>query len=191
MKKILIAALAATAFAGTASAQANNNGVVGSVVMNLKANVAEICGAVDYLNPVDVDFGELSTVLTSATVEKSNGLTIVCNDAAGGKVTIASANAGKLLRNGALTGNGNEIGYTVSSTGGSGLSPLPGGTSLATPKEITFNGSTAFVAGQSMTLKFAVNGVLQANVSNINDGERTTVYAGAYSDIVTVSVTSN
>lgn len=189
MKKLVIAALAATVLAGSASAQ-NNNGVVGTVQMNLKANVAEICGAVDFLNPVDVDFGELSTIATTATVERANNLTIVCNDAAGGTVKITSTNAGKLLRNGTLTGSSNEIAYTVGATGGSGLA-FPAGTSLATPKDLPFAGSSAFVAGQSMTLRFTLNGVLQANVPGINDGERTTVFAGAYSDTVNVSVTSN
>lgn len=191
MKKIILAAVAATGFvASPAFAQANNNGVVGNVVMNLTADVSSICGAVDFLNPVTVNFNDLATVATTATVTRSNGLSIICNDADGGTVTTTSANAGQLRRNGTLTGAGNVIPYTVGITGGSGLA-VPAGTSLATPVSRTFSGSTAYLAGQSMTVNFTTNGVLESNVGNVNEGERTTVFAGNYTDTVTVSVTAN
>jgi spore coat protein U-like protein len=47
------------------------------------------------------------------------------------------------------------------------------------------------MAGQSMTLNFTTNGVLESNVGSVNEGERTTVFAGNYTDTVTVSVTAN
>jgi spore coat protein U-like protein len=193
MKKLVFAALAATTtfVAAPAFAQApNNNGVVGNVVMNLSADVSTICGAVDFLNPVPVNFNDLSTVATSATVTRSNGLSIICNDADGGTVTVTSANGGQLRRNGTLTGAGNVIPYTFGATGGSGLA-IPAGSSLASPVARTFSGSTAYMAGQSMTLNFTTNGVLESNVGSVNEGERTTVFAGNYTDTVTVSVTAN
>jgi hypothetical protein len=64
MKKLVFAALAATTtfVAAPAFAQApNNNGVVGNVVMNLSADVSTICGAVDHINPVSLNFNDLST----------------------------------------------------------------------------------------------------------------------------------
>lgn len=180
----------APALAQSAPATPIAPGVVGTVQMNLSADVAEICGAVDFLNPVPLDFGTLSSVATNATVTKSNGVSIICNDAAGGTVTVTSANSGKLLRNGTLTGQGNEIGYTLEATGGSGLA-IPAGSSLSSPISRAFNGSNAFRQGQSVTYRFTTNGVLESNVGTVNEGERTTVFAGNYTDTVLVSVTSN
>jgi spore coat protein U-like protein len=195
MKQLLAtsAALAMLAAAGTASAQTAqpNDGVVGAVVMNLSADVSSICGAVDFINPVGLNFNDLAAVDTATPVTRSNNVTIICNSANGGTVTLSSANSGELRRGGTETGAGRTIPYTVgTNTVGNGFM-IAAGSSLASPIARTFSGSTAIMAGQGVTYNFTTNGVLQSNVSGVNNGERTTVFAGNYTDTVTVSVTAN
>ncbi|WP_448659881.1 spore coat protein U domain-containing protein [Sphingomonas sp. CJ99] len=194
MKKIYAAAVAAIAIASATPAFAQvaqpNDGVVGSVVMNLSADVSQICGVVDNINPVAVNFGDLAAVATTAQVTMVNNVTVVCNDPAGGTVSVVSSNAGRLLRNGNLDTAGNVIPYTFQATGGNGLA-IPAGTTLGTAVTRPFSGSTAMMAGSGLTFRFTVNGVLESNQSNINNGERTTVFEGTYTDVVTVSVTAN
>lgn len=188
MKKIALLAAGAAAMAFTTSAQAQSSGTVD---MLLQGEVAEVCGAFDFQSsPVLIDFGTLSDVEVGAqTPEIANGVTIVCNDANGGTVNITSATGGTLKRAGTSGGSGNEIGYTVRATGGSGLAF--GATDLSSDVDLTFSGSTAFLNGQSMTLRFAADGVRITNDSEANEATRTSVFAGTYQDTVTVSVTAN
>jgi len=176
-------ALAAAVISTPAAAQ--------EVVMSLTGEVDQICGAFDFQEqPVLIDFGTLSNVpVGSQTPEQVNNVSIVCNDAAGGTVTVTSANNGLLFRDGTSGGSGNQVGYTVRATGGNGLAF--DATTLTTPVSRPFNGSTAFIAGSGLTLRFAANGVLEENVGSVNGADRTTVFAGTYTDTVTVAVTAN
>lgn len=186
MKKniALIATAAAFAFAAPAAAQSGP-----TVEHLLQGEVAVICGAYDFQNsPVLIDFGTLSDVdVGSLTPEVVNGVTIVCNDPDGGTVNITSQNGGSMFLEG--TGGANrEVGYVVRATGGSGLAFAQ--TPLTSDVNLPFNASGAFLNGQSMTLRFAANGVAQDAPAG-NDAPSTTVFAGTYTDTVTVSVTAN
>lgn len=143
MKKIIAFATGAAALAFATSAQAN------TVEMELTGEVEEICGAFDFqANPVLIDFGALSAIeVGSQTPEVVNGLTIVCNVAAGGTVNITSQNGGVMERDGTSGGPNNEVGYTVRATGGSGLTFAS--TTLASDINLPFNGSPAYLAGQT------------------------------------------
>lgn len=186
MKKTiaLVASAAAVAFAAPVAAQSGP-----TVDHLLTGEVADICGAYDFQNsPVLIDFGTLSDVdVGSQTPEIANGVTIVCNGANGGTVNITSANGGALFLDG--TGGANrEVGYTVRATGGSGLAF--NATALTSDVNLPFGASGAFLNGQSMTLRFAANGVAQDSPAG-NEAPSTTVFAGTYTDTVTVSVTAN
>ncbi|MEE4213076.1 MAG: hypothetical protein V2I43_27840 [Parvularcula sp.] len=188
MKKIVATTALMCAAIVTTSANAQS---AGSVDMALQGEVTQVCGAFDFQSsPVLIDFGTLSDVeVGSQTPEIANNVTIVCNDPDGGIVNITSANSGVLERVGSAGGEGNEVGYTVRATGGSGLAF--GASDLSNDVEVSFSGAPAFINGQSMTLRFAANGVRITDDTNANDATRTSVYAGTYTDLVTVSVTAN
>lgn len=85
MKKLVIAALAATAFAGTASAQT-------SVEIPLKGTLAKRCTISAFLNgPFDV------LNLESTGVQGNESLTTNCNYGGSNFITLVSANKGKLV----------------------------------------------------------------------------------------------
>lgn len=185
MKKLLIAAVASTAFIAT-PALADN-----SLTYSLDADVGSICGVfrhngTAFVTNVPVNFGELAT--TSAAVNVGAGsATYRCNSANGFTRTITSANSGVLKRDGSAGGALNEISYTMSHGGGSGLNFAA--QTLATPKVTNLSGSGAFLAGQTGSVNFQVTGVQAA--AGGNEAPGTTVYAGNYSDTVTIAVTAN
>lgn len=185
MKKMLIAALAATSF-GATPALADNQ-----IAYAVSGNVGSICGVFrhdgsNFLTTVPVNFGELAT--TSAQVAVGAGsATYRCNSANGFSRSITSANNGVLIRNGSSGGAANQIAYTMSHGGGSGLGFAA--QSLAGGKTTTHGGSTAFLAGQTGSVNFQVNGVQAAPDGNQSPG--TTVFAGTYTDTVTIAVTAN
>lgn len=185
MKKTfaLAASAAAVAFAAPAAAQNAN-----PIVHELSGEVEAVCTLADSTPaPVQIDFGTLSNVdVGSLTTEQANGVTIICNDPDGGTLSITSANNGVLRRDGTSGGANNEVGYQFRTTG---TITVPAG-NLATPVTRTFNASSAYINGQSITLRFAANGVRAPSPAG-NGGVISTVYAGTYSDTVTVSVTAN
>lgn len=160
------------------------------VTMSLTGEVEAICGVFDdESSPVEIDFGMLSDVeLGQQTPAITNSVTLICNDPDGGTLTIQSENGGKLWREGTSGGEANEIGYTVSTAGSSGLAIQP--TDLTSPVTTTFLGSPDLINGQPMSISFRANGVSRDAPAG-NGGRTTTVYAGAYNDIVRVSVTAN
>ena len=187
MKKIIALSAAAIAMAAVSAPAAAQSGP--TVEHALTGEVGSICGAFDFQSsPVLIDFGILSDVpVGQFTPEQANGVTIVCNSPNGGTVNITSLNGGNLFLDG-TGGNGREVGYQVRGTGGT---LNFGTTTLASDVNLNFNGAPAMVAGQSITLRFAAEGVLEENVSAVNEADRTTVFAGTYTDTVTVSVTAN
>lgn len=178
MKKLLLAAVAAATF--TTPALADN-----TLTYNLDADVGSICGVWKFDGPtVQVNFGELAT--TSAEVVQGAGsATYRCNNPGGFTRTVSSANSGKLVRDGTTGDALNSIAYTFQHGGGSGLGTAA--TQLTAPITTTHAGSGAFLAGQTGSVTFRVNGV-QASAGG-NNAPGTTVFAGNYTDVVTISVT--
>jgi spore coat protein U-like protein len=180
MKKLLLAAVAAATF--TTPALADN-----TLTYNLDADVGSICGVFKFDGPtVQVNFGELALTPSANEVSAPAGsATYRCNNPGGFTRTISSANSGKLVRDGSSGDALNSIAYTFQHGGGSGLGVAA--TQLTAPITSTHAGSGAFLAGQTGSVTFRVNGVQAAPGGNNAPG--TTVFAGNYTDIVTISVT--
>ncbi len=140
MKNILLAAVAAVAFAGSASAQT-------SVNIPLSGTLAKACTISAFLNgPFD------ALNMTSTTTQGAESLTTNCNYSAGASgnlVTLTSTNAGKLKSAG-----GQEVDYLFSVSGG----VLPE-TALTAPVVITFGAgapaNTNFTRSMSVRLATA------------------------------------
>jgi hypothetical protein len=183
MKTLLIGA-AALALAST-PAFADN-----TLTYNLNADVGSICGVWNYQgDTIAVPFGDLALTPDTTQVVKSAGsASYRCNSPAGFDRTIHSANGGKLVRVSSSGGAGNEIPYEMSHGGGSGLSFAYQG--LSSDRTDTFGGSLAFLAGQTGSVNFRTNGVWNQN-AGANNAPGTTVFAGNYQDVVTISVTAN
>lgn len=183
MKKLLIGA-AALSFVST-PALADN-----TLTYNLDADVGSICGVFNYQgNTVAVPFGDLATVAdTAQVVVPAGSASYRCNSAAGFTRTISSANQGKLVRAGSNGDANNSIGFEMTHGGGNGLGFAY--QSLASSKVQSFGGSPAFLSGQTGGVTFRVNGVYNVN-ANANNAPGTTVFAGEYTDTVTISVTAN
>ena len=181
MKKLLIGA-AALAFAAT-PALANN-----TLTYNLDADVSSVCGVYSSQGTaITVAFGDLAMTPVATQVVKSAGsATYRCNSTAGFSRSISSANAGRLKRTGSNGDAANSIAFEMSHGGGSSLNFDYA--ALTTPKTGSFGGSSAFLAGQTGSVNFRLNGV--ANVGG-NESTGTTVFAGDYTDVVTIAVTAN
>lgn len=164
------------------------------LTITLTGEVTPICGVTnDETNaapgPIPINFGMLSdTPVGQQTDRITSRLLITCNSPDGGSVTINSENGGKLFLDG-VGGEAREVGYTISSVGGFGLF-FPE-TDLGADVVRTFPGAAQFIQGQRLTLFFKANGVAVNNDANANEADRTTVFAGNYTDVVTVSVTAN
>lgn len=182
MKKLIVLAASAAAFATPAMA-----GEAGPITYNLEASVPLMCNAYAGSATNSVNFGDLSEVLKSETREQSaGGLGIRCNSANGFNRTVASLNGGKLVRTGSDGNAYNSIAYEMSQ-GGGGHTSIPW-TSLATPFSQDKSGSI-WLAGQTGSIKFRVNGVNDPSTNNY-EAPGTTVYAGTYTDTVTYTVTA-
>jgi hypothetical protein len=187
MKKILsVAAVLAGLSATPAFAQAVPT-FGDNLTVNLAADVAARCDA--RLNGGDgtvlnIDFDTLSSTDTAAQVTRAGGsVTYICNDPDGFTRTITSANGGFLTLNGAATtANNRRIRYTVQHGGGSGLGFAE--TQLTAPVAANFG---AMLSGQTGGLTFRANGVSQLDPSG-SGTQVTTVFAGDYSDVVTIAI---
>lgn len=187
MKKLLIATVAAVATLAAASTASAASTFGTSLTINLAADVAARCDA--RLNSADgtvlaIDFDTLSSTDTAAQVTRSGGsVTYICNDVDGFTRTITSANDGYMTLGGTATAASNRrIRYTVQSGGGSGLSFVE--TQLTAPITGNFG---AMLNGQTGGLTFRANGVSQLDPSG-SGSQVTTVFAGDYSDVVTIAI---
>ena len=182
MKKISAIAILASGLVAMPAA-------ANTLTYNVQADVGSVCGVYKFDGPtVTVDFDTLSATPTSTQVTEAAGsATYRCNSTAGFTRTVSSANGGYLTLNGATTtDNLRRIPFTMSHGGGSGLGFAA--TQLTAPITSNFGGSAAFLAGQTGSVNFQTNGV-QAAVGG-NDAPGTTVFAGDYSDVVTITVTA-
>lgn len=184
MKKILAAAAALAVL--TAASAASAQSVYGTnLTVNLSADVALRCDA--RLNSatgtiLDIDFGTLSSVDTAATVSMGAGsMSYICNDADGFTRTISSANSGYLTLDGAsTTANNRRIAYTMSHGGGSGLAFAD--TQLTAPLATNLG---AMLGAQTGSVTFKANGVMTGGGTS---AQSTSVFAGDYSDVVTIAI---
>jgi hypothetical protein len=97
--------------------------------------------------------------------------------------TITSANSGYMTLNGAATTSANRrIRYTVQHGGGSGLAFAE--TQLTAPRTDNFG---AMLNGHTGSLTFRANGVSQLDASG-SGTQVTTVFAGDYSDVLTIAI---
>lgn len=188
MKKLTIAALVASvATGGVASAEFGDK-----ATFNLKATVGSVCGVAQFAGlERDIDFGDLADDPTTAGVNgvsslAGSSISYICNSPNGFTRTISSTNGGVMLRTGGGTGGADSIAYKMSHTGGSGLGFND--ISLSTDRVDNLGGSTAFLNGQTAEITFTTAGVLDAGEVP-NEGDRTTVFAGDYTDTVTITVT--
>lgn len=183
MKKI---ALIAAGFAALAAAPVSAQ----TLTYNLNAQAAPSCGVYNSAGAtIPVNFGQLATVAPSNTVDVAAGeATYRCNSADGFTRTITSQNNGYLTLDGtATTESARRIRFNMVHSGTSGLAFSA--QQLTSPLSNSFGGSTAFLAGQTGNVSFQAFGV-QGDVGG-NGSPGTTVYAGNYSDTVTITVTAN
>lgn len=102
--------------------------------------------------------------------------------------TITSQNNGYLTLGGQpTTNNAQRIRFNMVQTGASGLAFAA--QPLTTGMSTSFGGSTAFLAGETGDVTFQAFGV-QGDVGG-NGSPGTTVFAGTYTDTVTITVTAN
>lgn len=158
----------------------------------LNAEVDSICAATTALGEnIEIDLGILSQTPVGAEVSNDGDVEIfyVCNDADGFTRTISSINDGVLVRVGSAGGDGNEIPYFLEAGGTNGLDFSR--TQVTQPLTRTFGASTIFLNGVAGTLTVYVNGVLDDGGPSGNAASRTTVFAGQYTDLITLTVTAN
>lgn len=184
-KTALTSVIAAVIFAGSAAAQSTP---AGQLSYNLSAEVGSVCGAYNSTGTeIDVDFGELSNTATTSTVEQAAGsASYACNSPNGFTRTFASTNGGYLFRSGTGGGNENQIAYEMQHGGGNGLSM--DWTQLTASETSDLSGS-AFLTGQTGAVSFRVYGVRATN-AGANGASHTAVFAGDYSDVVTITLTA-
>jgi len=160
--KTLLAATAAFLVSGTA-AQADN-----SLVFDVTGEVPEICEATTF------SIGAVEDIdLTTTAEQKLGGITYTCNHPGGFTREISSANNGELIH----PSDPDGVAYNVKHGGGSGLSFSP--TPLTTPIITNLSGSGAFADGQT--------GSFYVQLPTVPTG----LFAGDYTDTITVAVTGN
>lgn len=186
MKKIALVSVAALAIAGAASAELLES----DLTINIEGQVELICGLTSLGgDTVEVDFGTLSD--TTGQIREDVPFGVVCNSADGATLGISSMNGGKLLRGGTEMGDGNEIAYSVNPDPGSdAFSTTPGTppTSLANDKSYTINPDNRLREGREFGIAVYFDGV---KGPDFQGAPTTTVYAGDYSDTITVSLSAN
>lgn len=185
MKKILFAG-AVTFAALTAATGASAQSTYGTLLtVNLEADVALRCDA--RLNSatgtvLNIDFGTVSAIDNTQTVDRSAGsASYICNDIDGFTRTITSANGGFMTLNGAATTAANRrIAYTMEHGGGSGLAFAA--TPLTAPIVTNLG---AMLGVQTGSVTFRATGV-GTNIGQ--SSQSTSVFAGDYSDVVTIAI---
>lgn len=190
MKKIAIASAAAIAVAGIASAEFITE--PDDLEIAIEGTVEELCGLTSLTSTagtIEVDFGVLSN--TDSQIREDVPFGVVCNSAAGATLSMSSANGGKLLRGGTETGPGNEIAYKVNPDPGSdSFSTTPGTppTSLSVTKSYNIAAGTALREGRPFDVAIFFDGV---KGPDFQGAPTTTVFAGDYSDTITVALVAN
>lgn len=182
--KLFGAAAALTLLAGPAFAQSYN----ATATVNVAGTIPATCGArINNGASLSVDFATLAATDTASSVTQSNPLILLCNDPDGYRVSYSSANGGYLVLGGVLANAGDQ--YRRISYSANGDQPTRGSlpaawTSLATTQSETSTPSTSSI---SVSMGVKVSGVRVPD-ANVAGGYATSVFAGAYSDVITISV---
>ena len=186
MKKLLLLAAAGAAVTATPAFAQDGN----TLVFELDADVSVVCGVYSFRGTsIPVAFGDLAATNAEVIAAPAVSANYRCNDPAGFTRTITSTNGGFLRRTGGADTAENKISYQMSHGGGSGLNF--DFQQLTAARIDSLAGSTAFlgVSGQGGTVRFRTNGVKSA--TNGDGAPGTTVFAGDYTDVVTIAVVSN
>ena len=188
MSRVTIAAIAALALSGAAHADFDQAAPGDSADLDLQMSgqVEEACGITASSNTIDLDYGVMTR--TSGPVAGGVNFGFVCNSAGGATVGVSSANGGFLLRNGVETGPGKEIYYSFDLDKGDDEFSYALGTrpvSLASDRTFLVAGSDALREGRVVGAYIVVWGV---RGPDFQGAPTTTVYAGSYSDTITVSL---
>lgn len=188
-------AIAAAVAALSTPAMAQSISPNQDLTINLNATVAGQCGVFNQSNvsggnPVTtVNFGDLAqTPAANEVAAPGFSALYICNSANGFTRVISSANGGKLWRSGTSGGANNAIPYTLQHGGGSGIGFAA--QALTSARTDTLGGSQAFLNGQAGTMTLRVSGVQVPSPANAAFNT-TNVFAGSYSDVVTVDITAN
>lgn len=191
MKKKIVIATAVSMFIATpAMAQVFSVEPITEIEIELNGEVAEFCGLTNTTGSDVVDFGELAVTPTSSNVDRTSEFGMVCNSANGVVLTVEAEN-GALLRDGTETGPGNEIAYSINpDPGGDALpstpgTPLQNATAFNPSKSYTYAGSEGLRNGATIDIAFRTQGV---QGPGFQGAPTTTVFAGDYSDTVTISL---
>lgn len=185
MKKMILAGAALATASTPAFAQDGN-----TLVFELDAEVSVICGVYSFRGQtIPVAFGDLAATDAEVIAQPAVSANYRCNDPAGFTRTISSANNGFLRRTGGADTAENKIAYDMTHGGGSGLQFAY--QQLSAPRVDSISGSPALLglSGQGGTVRFRTNGVRSA--TNGDGAPGTTVFAGDYTDVVTIAVVSN
>ncbi|RYG85661.1 MAG: hypothetical protein EON59_11725 [Alphaproteobacteria bacterium] len=130
-----------------------------------------ISGILDEVCTIDTAVSQATIDLSSGSAQDVTSVTYTCNTLGGFSRAISSQNGGRLVR------GAQAIPYTISHSGISDLAL--GASDLSAPLVSAVPASAAVTLGSA--------GVLRANISDIPAN----LLAGEYSDVVTISVTSN
>ncbi len=184
MTKTIFATAVAAAALLSGSAFAQNN----QLSYDLSAQVSSVCGVYNSTGTsIEVDFGDLANTETTATVEQAAGTaSYACNSPNGFTRTISSTNGGYLFRDGTSGGSENQITYEMRHSGTNGVAL--GWTQLTSAVNADLNGNS-FLSGVTGNVDFRVYGVRATNAA-ADGASYTTVFAGDYSDVVTITVTA-
>lgn len=193
MKKLVIASVAAIAMTGVASAQVFFDEDDGAdLTLTLNGTVDEICGLTAATDEATIEFGELASTATNAWVQRGFEFGMVCNNAGGAQLSATSANGGYMIREGSTGGEGNQVRYDANI--GTGSRDI-GATVGTPPKALTGGGisydivgSAALRSGVPVGVNFRAFGV---EGPTFQGAPTTTVFAGDYTDVVTISLTTD
>lgn len=165
------------ALAGTAPLSAEPN------MIELRAEVASLCSATtaggETLDATTVTF-EVEDGRIDAT-QREVAVVFACNDASGFTQTITSSNGGFLVREGSAGGANDRISYAVAANAPAGLGFAA--TQLLAPRARSIGGSGELLAG--------VPALLSIRLTDSDAPGTSGLFAGSYSDTLTVSITSN
>ncbi|MFK8032493.1 MAG: hypothetical protein AB8G18_19890 [Gammaproteobacteria bacterium] len=190
MKKLIFGTAVSMFIATPAMAQVFSVEPVTEIEIELNGEVAEFCGLTNTTGTDLVDFGELAVTPTTTNVARVSDFGMVCNSANGLILTVAAEN-GALLRDGTETGPGNEIPYQINPGTGVDTLPVSPGTPLQNAtvfnpsKSYTYAGSEALRNGANVNIQFRTQGV---QGPGFQGAPTTTVFAGDYSDTVTITL---
>lgn len=189
MKTIFATTLAAAALVA-APALAQNVSRGNTLTYGLDADVGAVCGVYSTSGQtVAVAFGDLAELTSTQSVVRDAEAVYRCNTTTGFSREIKSLNNGVLVRQGSDGLGSDRISYRFSHGGTNNLAvssgrPLP----LSTPVTSDHAGSGAFLTGVVAPLSFQISGVFNNRGGYANGAPGTTVFAGDYTDTVTITV---